>query len=203
MRLVTIIFLGLLMGCKISPKDEDLLKEMVVQTKRDENTAFSLYNSFTLSLDTLGYLSNASRDTILTSPRYSHPSVVTAEIQKKMREAGYTYLNKNQNPDLGFAATIVENYNVFQQVNYPSFYTGYYGYGFGGYYGVPYVSTYVSASTTLVINLIDLKNRDSQNRYKVIWTAYVGDLVQSPDRLGNVAKAINQAFDQSPYLNKP
>lgn len=203
MRLFIIIFAGFLTGCKITPSADDLLKEMAVQTRYDkESTAFWLYNTFTLSLDTLGYLSNASRDTILVHPQYNHPRVVTQEIKNKMSEAGFTYVDKSQSPDLGFAATIVENYDVFQQINYPTFYNGYYGYGYGGYYGVPYVSTYVSASTTLVINLIDLKNRDSQNRYKVIWTAYIGDIVQSTDRLGSVAKAIDQAFEQSPDLRK-
>ena len=169
---------------------------MLVQTKYDENTAFSFYNSFTMAPDTLGLVSNVDVDTLFTSP---YAVSVTARIKQNMMQAGYTFLNKNAAPDLGIAAYVVENYNVFQQVNYPTYYYGYYGYG---YYGNPYVSTSTTSTTSLVINLIDLKNRDSQGRLKVLWTAFIADLEKSVDYEQNVLDAIDQAFDQSTYLKK-
>jgi len=199
MKKLPIIFL-LFIGCNLRPSDEELLQHMVVQTRYDENTAYSFYNSFTLSPDTLGLLSNISSATYFKN-QYSID--VTAELKSKMEEAGYLFLLKVQNPDLGFAASVVENYNVIQEVNYQPYYTGYYGYGYGGYYGVPYVSTYSTYTNMLVINLIDLKNRDGQNRLKVLWTAYIGDLSKSVDREQKVLEAIRQAFEQSPYLRKP
>lgn len=190
----------LLFGCRLEPDVDALVEHMVVQTRYDENTCFKCYNSFTLSLDTIGFLSNRSRDTIAVG---QYVNSVTGAILNGMTAKGYSYLAKNQNPDLGFATYIVENYGVFQTVNYPSYYSGYYGYGYGGYYGVPYVSTYISSSTTMVINLIDLKNRDINGRLKVIWTAYIGDIAKSNDKTGKILEAINQAFDQSPYFSKP
>ena len=201
MRLISIVVLGIfLMGCRLEPNIDELVEHMVVQTRYDENTAFSFYSSFTLNLDTIGFLSNRSNDTLAVGPYVTH---VTNAIKNGMTEKGYNYLSKDQDPDLGFATYIVENYSVFQTVNYPTYYSGYYGYGYGGYYGVPYVSTYISSSTTMVINLIDLKNRDSQGRLKVIWTAYIGDIAKSNDQTGKILQAIDQAFDQSPYFSKP
>jgi hypothetical protein len=189
-----------LIGCRLEPDAEELLENMVVQTRYDENTCFNCYSSFTLSLDTIGFLSNRSRDTLAVGPLVSQ---ITETIKNDMSAKGYGFLPKNQNPDLGFATYVVENYSVFQTVNYPSYYSGYYGYGYGGYYGVPYVSTYISSSTTMVINLIDLKNRDSQGRLKVIWTAYIGDIANSNNPTVKIVQAIDQAFDQSPYFFKP
>ena len=201
MRTIAVfLFCLALWGCHIEPTADELVEHMVVQTRHDGNTAFSFYNSFTLSMDTLGFLSNVSNDTLFLDEDYA--PYVTQAFKSNMEEAGFTYLEKNQSPDLGIAAYIVQNYSVFQTVNYPTYYSGYYGYGYGGYYGVPYVSTYINSSWTMVVNLIDLKNRDSQGRLKVIWTAYIGDLARSNDQVGKVLEAINQAYDQSPYLHK-
>ncbi len=201
MKKFPIFFLFVVIGCQLRPNDSDLIQRMVVQTTRDENTAFELYETFTLSPDTLGLLSNVSLDTLFSN---DYARVVTARIKSKMQQAGYTFLQKNQDPDLGIAAYVVENYNVFQQVSYPSYYSGYYGYGYGGYYGYPYVSTYSSSTSTMVINLIDLQNRDAQGLLKVIWTVYIGDLEKSVDRAQKVLEAIDQAFDQSKeYLHRP
>ena len=128
-----IIFFGLsiiLLGCHLEPDVNELVNHMVVQTRYDENTCFNCYNSFTLSLDTIGFLSNRSHDTIAVGQYVQN---VTGAIKSGMSEQGYNYLFKSQDPDLGFATYIVENYSVFQTVNYPSYYYGYYGYGYGGY----------------------------------------------------------------------
>jgi hypothetical protein len=191
-----------MVGCKTTPDPNDLLENMVVQTVKDEYTCFPFYNSFTLSIDTLGFYANYTEDTLLTDDvgeTYVHS--VTTKIKDEMAAGGYSYVPKDQNPDLGFAATIFDNYNVYQQISYPSYYSGYYGYGYGGYYG-PIVSTYESSSTTLVIHLIDLKNRDGEGRLKVIWKAYIGDIRQSTDPEQKILEAIKQAFDQSSYLSK-
>ena len=200
MKSIILFLIFIVGGCNLTPKAEDLLQHMVVQTTYNENTAFSFYSTFTLSPDTLGLASNYDPDTLLTG---TYAASVTQAIRSNMQEAGYTFINKNQNPDLGFAAYVVENYNVYRQINYPTYYNGYYGYGYGGYYGTPYVTQYNYSTTTMVINLLDLKNRDSENRLKVIWTVYIGDLEKSVDPSGEILKAIDQAFAQSTYLHKP
>jgi Domain of unknown function (DUF4136) len=200
MKYLALILLSItLFSCKTTPDASDLLQNMVVQTTYDENTDFSFYGSFTLSLDTLGLYANWTRDTLILG---EYPSQITSMIKNEMASAGYNYQLKEEDPDLGFAATVFDNYNVYQTINYPSYYNGYYGYGYGGYYG-PIVSTYESQSSTLVIHLLDLKNRDSEGRLKVIWKAYIGDLTQSVDPDQKVLEAIQQAFKQSPYLSKP
>jgi hypothetical protein len=195
------LLMTVMVGCKETPDPNDLVENMVVQTTFKENTDFGFYNSFTLSLDTLGLYANWTDDTLFfDSDGYAHN--VTNKIKNEMAANGYTYLDKDQDPDLGFAVTVFDNYNVYQQISYPTYYSGYYGYGYGGYYG-PLVTTYEYSSSTLVIHLLDLKNRDAEQRLQVIWKAYIGDLTQSNDPEQKVLDAIRQAFDQSPYLAKP
>lgn len=189
----------ILTGCREVPTAEDLLQNMVVQTTKNEFTDYSFYQSFTMSPDTLGLYANYTADTFFVD---DYSKSITAKIKSEMQLAGYTFKARNQSPDLGIAATVVDNYNVYQQLTFPNYYTGYYGYGYGGYFG-PIVSTYQVSSSILVINLIDLKNRDAQGRLRVIWQAYIGDLLQSVDPQVKVIEAIDQAFEQSPYLMRP
>lgn len=196
MRYLTLLSLLALWGCEIGPSGGLLAETLVVQTREDENTAYSFYNTFTMAVDTLGLVSNATRDTLFVN---NYSKTITAKIKGGMQTAGYQFVGKKQNPDLGVAAYVVENYSVYQQVSYPTYYGSNY-YGYGGYYS--YVSTSVSQSATLVIELLDLKNRNAQNQLKVIWLVYVGDLYFSNDPVGNVLEAIDQAFKQSPYLKK-
>jgi hypothetical protein len=206
MRFLTLtsLFVALMVGCKDTPDPNDLVRSMVVQTVKDGNTAYDFYTTFTLSLDTIGYYANTGDpdDTLwFDSDPNSFPSIVTHRIQDEMAAAGYTYVLKEEEPDLGIAATIYFDYNVYQQINYPSYYSSYYGFGYGGYYG-PIVSTYEYSSTTLVIHLIDLKTPYPEGR-KVIWKAYIGDITQSNNPSQKTLEAITQAFKQSPYISKP
>src|SRR5688572_16773610 len=119
-----------LLGCKITPDPADLLQHMVVQTTQDENTDFGFYSSFTLSMDTLGLYANDPKDTLVLG---EYAEIVTNKIRSEMTSAGYAYVSKDQGPDLGFAVTVFDNYNVYQTISYPTYYSGYYGYGYGGY----------------------------------------------------------------------
>jgi hypothetical protein len=40
------------------------------------------------------------------------------------------------------------------------------------------------------------------NKYRVIWTASMGDLITTDDLRGKSLEAIDQAFIQSSYINK-
>lgn len=198
--LLSAMLMASLLGCKQMPEPVELYQNMVVQTSRDADIPdYGFYKSFTMAADTLGLYANFTQDTFLVGP---YATQVAARIKSKMQGAGYTFKTKNQSPQLGIAATVVYNYNVYQQLSYPNYYSGYYGYGFGGYYG-PIVSTYEYSSAILVINLIDLQNRDAEGRLRVVWKAYIGDLEKSVDSNQKVLDAIDQAFKQSPYLKTP
>jgi hypothetical protein len=192
-------------ACNQGPDLEELVKSMVVQTSYSLNINFSAYNSFYMPTDTLGLVSNVTDDTLVVG---DYAKGVTARVRSKMTQAGYSFVERDQDPDLAVNTYIVDNRSVFQSVTYPNYYFGYPGYfysgyyGYGGYYNYPIVQTFSSQSGTMVIELIDLKNRTPDNKLQVVWVANIGDVYTSTDPYVKMLDAIDQAFRQSPYLGK-
>ena len=55
---------------------------------------------------------------------------------------------------------------------------------------------------SLLVQVVDAKNPNFENKYPVIWSAYIGDLNATMDLKGKTLEAIETAFAQSPYLKK-
>jgi hypothetical protein len=196
-------------SCMQAPEDSDLVKYMVVQTeynteKIDEgNNIFNTYSTYVLRQDTMGFVSTfAPNDTILVdNPTFDFVKPVVRDITTKINEAGFTRVEEDQNPDFAVKVVVLQNFSFFQSVSYPGYYSGYYGY-YGGYYG-PIVNNYYSNFITMVIEVVDIKNYvPNNNKYVVIWSAYVGDLGVTHDLKQSTLDAVERAFQQSPYFSK-
>lgn len=200
--LVCAVLLLAMIACETPIDERKLLDEFVVITNFDTNADFSSYGTYAIPTDTIGYISNTNRnDTLLIQSEENFPRPVLERIKANLDARGYTRVAKNENPDLGVTVTLVQNFNIFQQVVYPSgYYSGYYGYGSWYYY--PYVNTYAYNRGVLIIELVDLKNRNAQNQVKVIWNSYMGDVFVSRTPREDAVDAIDQAFTQSPYINR-
>jgi hypothetical protein len=209
-RITTILIVMGIAGCTREPELVDLVKNMVVQTEYDleeineEANIFNDYNTFVLREDTLGFVSTYSNDTILldepgTIIDFANSTV--GHVSAKAIERGFTRVEAEENPDFAIKIVVLENFSFFQTVSYPGYYSGYYGY-YGGYYG-PVVETYSSNFVTMVIEVVDIKNYAANgNRYNVIWSAYIGDILTTYDRKNKILYAVDQAFEQSPYFSK-
>jgi hypothetical protein len=194
-------------GCQPEPDAAKLIDDMVVSTNYDPEADFDGYLTYAIPTDTIGYISNTSNDTILVSPKSDFPRHVLTAIRQNLDARGYTRVAREEDPDVGINVLVVNDFNVFQEIVYP----GYYGYpgnyypgywGYGSYYYYPYINTYAYNTGVLIIEMVDLKNRTPDNKVKVVWDAYIGDLYSTIDRLPTSARAIDQAFFQSPYLDK-
>lgn len=196
---------ALLMACNEGPDLELRVKSMVVQTSFARNINFSAYSTFYIPADTIGLLSNVSLDTIIVG---DYAEGVTARVRARVSGGGYTYVDRDKDPDLAVNVYIVDNSGVFQSVTYPNYLYGYPGYfysgyaGFGGYYNYPVVRNFSYQSGLLAIELIDLKNPTPDNKLQVVWVANIGDVYTSTDPFAKVLDAIDQAFRQSPYLKR-
>lgn len=211
MKRVALILIVLSMaGCAREPELVDLVKYMVVETDYDvaqvneTENIFNDYNSFVLRQDTLGFVSTYTNDTILLDKPGTRIDFVKAVIEKvndNFSDRGFNRVEDNEDPDFAVKIVVLENFSFFQTVSYPGYYSGYYGY-YGGYYG-PIVNTYASNFVTLVVEVVDIKNYAANgNKYKVIWSAYIGDLLTTVDRKNKLLLAVDQAFSQSPYISK-
>ena len=203
---ITSIFLASLMSaCQPEPDALRLLDQLVVSTNYDTNVSFQTYATYSISTDTIGFVSNQSNDTILVNSKSTYPRPVLQKVIANLNSMGYTRVAKNENPDMRINVYLVNDYNLFQQVVYPNYYyPSYYGYGYGygGYYGYPYVNTYESNTGSLVVEILDLKTITPDKKVKVIWGAYMGDVYSAIDVIKQSEEAIDQAFIQSPYLQK-
>jgi len=182
---------------------------MLVQTQYDQPSVSGVFNVFTdystfiLRQDTLGFVSNRSTKTFLLEADLNvangYVKPVIDLVGSNLATRGYERVEEDDNPDFAVNIVILDNFSFFQTIQYPGFYPGGY-YGFYGYY-YPIVTTYYSNYTTLVIEIVDVKNATG-NQYKVIWKAFIGDLNTTFDLRGKTLEAIDQAFVQSPYIQK-
>ncbi|HYG17673.1 MAG TPA: DUF4136 domain-containing protein [Ohtaekwangia sp.] len=200
------IFFGALVlvgcwSCRPEPDNMQLLDELVVSTNFDPAADFSEYATYVISKDTIGFVSNTDpKDTIrVYSTNFQYPRKVIEAVETDLN-VHFEKVERDDDPDLGINIYVVSNLNLFQEIVYPSYYSYYYGYS--GYYYYPYIQTYASNTATLVVEIIDLKNRGANNQVKVVWNAYMGDVINSVNFEQQSVDAIHQAFDQSPYLGQ-
>lgn len=190
-------------ACQPEPDNLKLLDDLVVSTNYDTSVDFEQYTTYSLATDTIGFFSNQYQDTILVTPKNGQlPRIILSQINTNLDALGYEEVEKTADPDLGVNVFIVNDLNFFQEVVYPGYYYPYSGYGYYSYYNYPYVNTYASNTGSLVVEIVDLKNRTPDNKVKVIWTAFMGDIISTLDQEKQSAEAVDQAFVQSHYLGR-
>jgi hypothetical protein len=187
-------------ACQPEPDNLKLYDELVVSTNFDPQAQFGSYATFAIATDTIGFASNQTADTILTHADSELVRPIISKMRSNLEQRGYSQVAREDSPDLGVNIMIVNNLNLFQQIIDPGYYNYYYGYS--SYYYYPYVETYVENTGTLVLQIVDLKNRNANNEVKVVWTAYLGDLISTVNRLEQTEEGIDQSFIQSPYLQQ-
>ena len=207
-KILYVLAVVLLFSCEPPADTMRLLDQLVVSTNYDPAANFSQYTTYSMATDTIGFYSEQSPDdTIIvqsSSNNYARP--VLAKVQENMQARGFQRVARTENPDLRINVYVVNNFNVYQQINYPGYYyPSYYGYGYGygGYYGgYPYVSTYSSNTGALIVEILDLRNITAEKKVKAIWNASMGDVYSTIDLVKQSQEALDQAFIQSPYLGR-
>ena len=199
--IILILSVVILAGCQPEPDNLRLLDQLVVETHFDDEADFTQYETYTLTIDTVGFVSNRyPNDTIYVSPKNGDLArVIVSQLKSNIDAAGYQRVDKTADPDLGVNVFILHNINVFQEVVYG----GYYPYDYYNYYSnyaYPYVQTYASNTGGLIIEVVDLKNKTPDNKVKKIWSAYMGDLIAAVDTEQQIKDGIDQAFIQSSYF---
>jgi hypothetical protein len=202
-KLLAIVLVGVVLwGCQTEPDNQKLFDELVVSTNFDPGATFSSYTTYAIPTDTIGFVSDTDpNDTILVAKAVNefYPRKVLERVMANMDDRLYRRVNRQEHPDLGVNVYMVKNFNVFQQIVDPGYYYPYY-YGYGSYYSYPYINTYAYNTGALVVEIVDLKNVTPDNKVKVIWNAYLGDVYSALDLTQQSLEAIDQAFIQSNYL---
>lgn len=216
-RVFILGFLFLASVCMIScyPEGPEYVHEKdIALTHYDENANFAAYTTFILP-DSVVFITSDG-DSASIDQEVSHQ--VLELVKKNFTDRNYKLLSaeeaENQTPDFMVTVTAFTTpvFNYASWGNYWGWYPGWswfgWGAGWGGYY--PWYPWYAAGYSyyaydegTLVIDMLDVKNADSQSkRIPVLWSGVntgilAGSKVYVCDRL---ARSIGQCFLQSPYL---
>ncbi len=114
-------------------------------------------------------------------------------IENNMSALGWTKVSDPEDADLVLFPAVWSNTTVVYWYDYWCWYYYYYC-GWGWYY--PTYSTYTTG--TLVMTLVPTE--ESVEPY-IAWTGAINGLMSGSYDLSRVTKGIDQAFQQSPYLN--
>ena len=188
-------------ACRKIPDTSQLSTSFVVQTSKDNSANFANYKTYYIS-DTI--FRHGTADSIWFD---ADSKQLVDAVKTNMNARGYTLVQSNHStPDLGLGLTAIKDLNI--GVIYPGYWWGYWGGCYWGYCGYPpYYPWYGGGvvysipTGTLVLDMIDLKNANSNTKLTEIWGSVMsGGLGNTGDDLQLGVDAINQAFTQSPYL---
>lgn len=130
-----------------------------------------------------------------------YASQVLDKIIVNMADNGWTKVEKDENPDVLLAPVGVE---VTTTVYYG--YGGYWDWWYGGWYGwyYPYPVTTSYSTGSLIVTMVDPNDLSPDGKMRAVWGFIVNGVLSSSsaDFANRVSKGVDQAFIQSPYLNK-
>ncbi|MHC1777928.1 MAG: DUF4136 domain-containing protein [Lentimicrobium sp.] len=125
------------------------------------------------------------------------------KIRQNMVGNGWTEVEIGADPDVLIAPAAYEMTTYYYGYDYWYYYDWWYGGyypGGGWYYPYPVVEGYTTGS--LIVNLVDPNEVSANDRPRVAWTFIVNGLLEgsTAEFTARYTKAIDQAFEQSPYL---
>ncbi len=195
-----ILAIALSPACRKSPDTSRLSTEFVVQTARGPEADFGSYQTYYIS-DTIKKETTNPNDSLWFD---NDAKQLIDAVKANMTARGYTLVGKGNNPDLGLSMTALKDLNL--GVIYPGWWWGYWGCYWGWCYYPPYYPWYGQIYTiptgTLILDMIDLKNANTDQRLTVVWGSVMsGGLGNTGNDLALGVSAIDQSFDQSGYIN--
>jgi hypothetical protein len=165
-------------------------------TNYDASANFSSYRTFTIS-DSVAVINNGQSSKQSTAVDRAFVNAVKQQMQAR----GYVQVDSKSNPDL--AVNISRIYNtstgIIRYGDYYDFYGNawdpfYYGYGGYGYFSPYAYATYSIREGALSVDLLDLKNAQTNNRINVVFTGLIR---------GSGIFNSNTAADQVRHLFEP
>src|SRR5688572_20619067 len=145
-------------------------------TKPESSIDFSNYGTFSLA-DSVAVIDN---DQLVQRVRTDYDAAFIDAIASQMQSRGFTRVTNTEAPDLGI--TISRIYNDYSGIiSYPDYwgyYDGYWGSDYWGYPGYDYYfppvyGTYTETEGGVAIDMFDLKNAESSNQLRQVWSGLV------------------------------
>lgn len=208
--ILTAATLVVVAACHKEPSPQDRDNEYLVYTSPSKGADLSKYMTFDIA-DSVLVIGQTDK------PYYSKSNNALALIQQfrtNMQNRGYIYTPSNPDAQLGIQVTYIEKTERFVQYNsdpywwldYPGYWpAGYWGNWTGWYY--PYPVTYSYTTNALIADMVDLTPvvaDDESKPLTIVWSSYIGGPASASiySDVQRMKKAIDQAFEQSPYIKR-
>ncbi|MFM9050712.1 MAG: DUF4136 domain-containing protein [Bacteroidota bacterium] len=204
--LILVGLISVMLSCRKDPDLGQLSDDFIVATFYDRSANFDSLKTYFIPSQ-VGYISNVHPNDTLLAP--ASASQLVNRVKNNMNQRGFIPVDSTANPDMAVNMFVIRDLNRTDVISpggwwgYPGYYDPwYYGY-YDSYYYYPFSYSYTYETGTLVIELIDLKNSDSNNnKLIVVWNA-ISNGVLAGYQYGQLQEgldAIDQSFAQSPYL---
>jgi hypothetical protein len=166
----------------------------VVYTNYDDQYDFSSKGTFAIPDKIVKVTGNLieGEDPEFVEDKYAGPML--QKMIENMEDLGWTETDDSENADVVLLPAVWSNTTVYYWYDYWCWYAPWYcGWG----WGYPSVSSYTTG--TLVMTLV--ADGDNYIDPARVWTAAANGLLSGAVNTSRVNNAIDQAFEQSPYLS--
>lgn len=204
-------------GCQKTPSTSGLQNEFLVYTAYDDDAHFAAIDTYYIPDSILLIGSHAVDSEGNKVSKYWTDNQALALINtivSEMNSCGYVRLTDDDaktSADVGLQVSYVEESSYFLGYNNPYWWLDYPYYWAPGYWGpwggwyYPYVVYYGYTTGSLLIEMVDLTAAASAEGKKlpVIWNSFISGLLRGGGSIdiNKAAEGIEQAFEQSQYLN--
>ena len=208
-KLIPLLFTAVLFAsCEKEPVLDKVQNNYVVYTQYDKDANFSKNNTFFIADSVLVISDNKNaKATYLDSQT---GGFITGTFSSLMKTRGYIQESDKSKATFGLQLSFVES--TYYYSNSPSWWSDYPWYWsptywwpwYSGLWYHPYPFIYSYTAGSLVCEMVDIttiSQTTTTSKPTVIWNCYITDIgTITPNNKDKVAKAIDQAFTQSPYI---
>src|SRR3954466_8832769 len=106
-----ILILFALTACGTQPKLSEIVNDMVVVTNFNDAINFSQYTTYSMTMDTVGFVSNTSSSNALLN---DYTKQITSQIKKNLDQSNHTQVNVGDTADIGVNIVIYNDLSISQ-----------------------------------------------------------------------------------------
>lgn len=187
-------------SCQKDPDTDKLYDDYLVLTNYDSSTDFKDLSTFYV-IDSILIIDNKEKPTYWKND--NSKKIINA-YNENFTARGYTQAANSDVADMVFQLSYINTTYYFNNSPGPwwNSYPGYWNWGGWGWY-YPFTFYYAYSTGAIVGELVDTRTPRADNKLPVVWNSYICGLLTGGNlSYSRTMKAINQAFEQSPYLSK-
>lgn len=194
-------------ACQKEPSTSGLHEDYLVYTAHDTATTFADFDTYYLP-DSILIIGNSDKTEYWKD---ANAMQIVDAVADRLDGNGYTRTDDKTAANLGIQLSYVKQVTYFVGYENPYWWWYYPYYWAPGYWGdwlgwhYPYRVYYGYTAGSLLMEMVNLEaDQDSGKKLPIVWDSFIGGLLTASQSLNQerTLSAVEQAFDQSPYLKK-